>query len=373
VRAQRSKVARPVLVLGGVLTLACGKNGAGSAGGGAGDASVTEEPQADGSASTAGGDAGVLAYGCSGPASADGRPPICNLAHYAFRVTDLQRARAFYGEFLGLAEPFAVPPQEDGGASVAVFKINDSQFIELYEEPPPPGETNYQLKDIAFYTSDAEALRAYFASKGVAVPASVGKNALGNTSFTIVDQDSHPIEWVQYEPDSLTGKSIGAAMPATRIGGSVHHLGVTIQNPSAANAFYESLGFVASRTGPSAPLPADKTAAEDPNATVRIEYGVSPSGPPSAAFAVIRDHLCLRVADTLQAVRTLNGRDPLIYVEHHVLDGFTVRANTYDPDGSRIELADSTLVFDGGETTNAAEEGDLDSGANDDAAFASTY
>ena len=362
-----------MLVLGGVLTLACGKNGAGSAGGGAGDASVTEEPQADGSASTAGSDAGALAYGCSGPASADGRPPICNLAHYAFRVTDLQRARAFYGEFLGLAEPFAVPPQEDGGVSVAVFKINDSQFIDLYEEPPPPGDTNYHLKKIAFYTSDAEALRQYFATKGIAVPPAVAKNLLGNTSFTVLDQDQHPIEWIQYEPDSQTGTTVGAAMPSTRIGGTIHHLGVTIQNPTAANAFYGSLGFLPSRTGPSAPLPADKQAEEDPNATVRIEYGVSPSGPPTAAFAVIRDHLCLRVANTMDAVRLLNARNPRIYVEHHVLDGFTVRANTYDPDGSRIELADSVLAFDGGEAMDPGEEGDLDSGANDDAAFVSTY
>jgi catechol 2,3-dioxygenase-like lactoylglutathione lyase family enzyme len=318
------------------------------------------------------GDAGGLAYGCSGPLAADGRPPICNLAHYAFRVTDLQKAKVFYGDFLGLAEPFPLL-QADGGISVAVYKVNDAQFIELHEEAPPANETNFHLKNIAFSTSDAEALRQYFASKGVAVPPSVGKNLLGNTSFTIVDQDQHPIEWIQYEPDSQTGTTIGAAMPSSRIGGSIHHLGVTIQNPSAANSFYQSLGFLPSRTGPSAPLPADKQAEEDPNATVRIEYGVSPSGPPTDAFAVIRDHLCLRVPNTMQAVRILNARDPRIYVEHHVLDGFTVRANTYDPDGSRIEIADSTLVFDGGEAMAPGEEGDLDSGSNDDAAFVSTY
>jgi len=329
-------------------------------------------PDAAGPGPDGGDDGGGLAYGCSGALAADGRPPICNLAHYAFRVTDLQRAKVFYGDFLGLQQPFAAPPT-DGGVSVAVYKINDTQFIELYEERPPTSDTNYQLKNIAFYTSDAEALRQYFASKGISVPGSVAKNLLGNLSFTIVDRDQHPIEWVQYEPDSLTGTTVGTAMPATRIGGSVHHLGVTIQSPSAADSFYQSLGFLPSRTGPSAPLPADKQAEEAPNATVRIEYGVSPSGPPTAPFAVIRDHLCLRVGDTMQAVQLLNARNPHIYVEHHVLDGFTVRANTYDPDGSRIELADSTLQFDGGEATGPEEQGDLDSGQNDDAAFDSSY
>ena len=315
---------------------------------------------------------GPISYACSGPLAADGRPPICNLAHYAFRVTDLTKAAAFYGDFLGLAQPFPTFTT-DSGVKLAVYKINDAQFIDLYEEPPPDGDTNFQLADIAFSTSDAEALRAYFASKGISVPASVTKNVLGNTSFTVTDPDGHSVEWVQYESDSKTGMTVGAAMPATRIGASVHHLGVTIRNPTASSAFYEALGFVPSRTGPSAPLPADKQAEEDPNATVRIEYGVSPSGPPSAAFAVVRDHLCLRVTDTLAAVALLAQRNPGIYVEHHVLDGFTVRANTYDPDGSRIELADSDLAFDGGEATSSAEAEDLDSGNNDDAWFASTY
>jgi catechol 2,3-dioxygenase-like lactoylglutathione lyase family enzyme len=359
-------------VLGTLAALAAACGGAGNLATAGVDPSASPAASADASSSDEDPDAGGLAYGCAGPAAADGRPLICNLAHYAFRVTDLQKAKVFYGDFLGLEEPFP-DLQTDGGVSVAVYKINDSQFIELYEEPPPANDTNYQLKDIAFYTSDAEALRQYFAAHGVSVPASVSQNLLGNVSFTVVDQDQHTIEWVQYTQGSMTGTTVGAAMPASRIGGSVHHLGVTIQNPTAASAFYQTLGFLPSRTGPSAPLPPDKEAEEDPNSTVRIEYGVSPSGPPTAAFAVIRDHLCLRVPDTMQAVGILNARNQDIYVEHHVLDGFTVRANTYDPDGSRIELADSILEFDGGEATGPEEEGELDSGANDDASFVSTY
>ncbi|HEY2518397.1 MAG TPA: VOC family protein, partial [Polyangiaceae bacterium] len=331
-------------------------------GGGAGDGAPPEASTPTDASSGA----SPVGYTCAGPLASDGRPPICNLAHYAFRVTDLAKATAFYGDFLGLAQPFP-PFTTDSGVTLAVYKINDGQFIELYEEPPPDGDTNFQLADIAFSTSDAEALRAHFAAKGVSVPAGVSKNVLGNTSFTLTDPDGHSVEWVQYEPDSKTGLTVGSAMPATRIGASVHHLGVTVRNPSASSAFYASLGFLASRTGPSAPLPADKQAEEDPNATVRIEYGVSPSGPPSAAFAVVRDHLCLRVADTLAAVSLLAARNPGIYVEHHVLDAFTVRANAYDPNGSRIELADSDLAFDGGESTSNAETEDLDSGNNDDA------
>jgi catechol 2,3-dioxygenase-like lactoylglutathione lyase family enzyme len=338
-------------VLAGLLALvtaACSSHGSAGASRETPDDSGAGGEDSGAGAST---DAGGLPYGCAGPVDASGRPPICNFAHFAFRVTDLQKARAFYGGYLGLAEPFPV------SSTVAVFKINDSQFIELYEETPPANDTNFQLKNIAFYTSDAEALRKYFASKNVAVPAAVSKNIFGNTSFFVVDPDGHPVEWVQYEPASMTGQTQGQAMPDTRIGGSVHHLGVSILNPTASDAFYEmALGFLPSST-------ADKQAAEDPNATVRIEYGVTHSAP-TKDFAVVRDHLCLRVADTMAAVRTLMARDSTIPVEHHVLGGFTVRANVYDPDGSRIEMADSILL-PMGEDSGPADLGELDSGSTD--------
>ena len=290
-----------------------------------------------------------VAYGCA--ARADGAPAICDFASMAFRVTDLAKARAFYGDALGLAEPFSV------SNTIAVYKINDTQLIELYEEAPAPNDTNFQLKKIAFSTSDAEALRQAFAAKGVSVPPAVSKNALGNTSFSVTDPDGHTIEWVHYEADSLTGQTLGRAMPDTRIGGSVHHLGVTIQDPAGSAIFYQTLlGFLPSST-------ADKQASEAPGSTVRIEYGVTHAAP-TKDFAVVRDHLCLRVADTMQAVASLAARNPALRIEHHVLDGFTVRANVYDPDGTRIELADSVLLPNG-EDAGPGDVGELDSGASD--------
>src|SRR5438552_2562436 len=93
--------------------------------------------------------------------------------------------------------------------------------------------------DAARARGDEDGGAADSASKNVPVPSSVTKNVLGNTSFTIVDPDGHSVEWVQYEADSLTGRARGQAMPTTRIGGSVHHLGVTILDPAASDAFYE--------------------------------------------------------------------------------------------------------------------------------------
>jgi catechol 2,3-dioxygenase-like lactoylglutathione lyase family enzyme len=320
------------------------KGDSGAADSGAGDTGSMPGPATDGG--------GGLPYGCSGAVDPSGRPPICNFAHYAIRHPDLTSARHFFTDFLGLAEPFQV------SSTMAVFKINDSQFIEVYQEAAPAGDTNFDLKNIAFYTSDAEALRKYFGSKGVQVPAAVSKNVLGNTSFTVTDPDGHVMEWVQYEADSLTGMTQGQAMPDTRIGTSVHHFGVSITNPTASTSFYDTaLGFLASST-------ADHPAAEDPNATVRIEYGVTHSAV-TQPFAVVRDHLCFRVADVMAAYRTLESRDPTISLEHHVLLGFTVRANSYLPGtGDRFEFADSVLL-PMGEDAGPADYDELDSGSTD--------
>ena len=75
-----------------------------------------------------------------------GRPAICDVAHVAFRVTNLAKARAFYGTYLGFAEPFAVFGQGRG------IKINDSQYIELHEEPVPAGNINYPTQTGSHYT-----------------------------------------------------------------------------------------------------------------------------------------------------------------------------------------------------------------------------
>jgi catechol 2,3-dioxygenase-like lactoylglutathione lyase family enzyme len=249
-------------------------------------------------------------------------------------VTDLARARSFYGTYLGFEEPFVV------STDVAVFKINDSQYIELHAEPaPPPPDLNFQLKNIAFYTSDAERLRAYYASRGIAVPEAVSKNLLGNTSFTLVDADGHTLEWLQYEQDSQTGMTQGRAMPPTRLAAAIHHTGVTIGDPARADAFYQSLGLVPSST-------ADKPAPRAPEGMDRIEYGTYHTTP-TKDFAVVRDHLCLFVPDIDSAMQMLMSRDSTVVIEHHLLLGVTLRANVQDPDGSRIEMAESTPVAEG--------------------------
>src|ERR1035438_4828198 len=114
----------------------------------------------------------LMAQAPGGPA----RPPILGVAHIRLKTNDLAAARYFYGRYLGFQEPFDLD-------SLAVFKVNDHQYIEV--EPTLKQETEDRLSHIAFETSNARRLRDYLASRGVTVRGSVEPDGDGNLSFSI--------------------------------------------------------------------------------------------------------------------------------------------------------------------------------------------
>ena len=101
------------------------------------------------------------------------RPSVLGNAHMAIYVSDLARARVFYEDFLGYAEPYSLKNKEGDATRIAFVKINEDQYLELFAEKSR--EAGLQLNHISFQTSDAEALRRYLASRGIKVPDLVGK------------------------------------------------------------------------------------------------------------------------------------------------------------------------------------------------------
>src|SRR5262245_66093102 len=88
------------------------------------------------------------------------RPRILGVAHVAFYVSDLSKARAFYKDFLGFDEPFSLK-RDDGSERIAFIKINDQQYIELFADSP---RNDDRLNHVAIYTDDAAGMRDYLAS-----------------------------------------------------------------------------------------------------------------------------------------------------------------------------------------------------------------
>jgi catechol 2,3-dioxygenase-like lactoylglutathione lyase family enzyme len=272
------------------------------------------------------------------------RPRILGVAHMAIYVSDLAKARQFYENFLGFGEPFTLPAS-DGSVRIAFVKINDHQYIEIFTEKDR-GEG--QLNHISFYTDDAGRMRDYLASKGVAVPASVGKGKTGNKNFNIHDPDGHIVEIVEYQPDSWTAREAGKFMPAARLSGHIMHVGVLVGDLDKALKFYGGiLGFQEFWRGSASGTQLSWVNMRVPDGQDYIEFMLYNKLPePSARGG--KNHLSLMVPDAQKALAELKKRaaDGLYDREIRIQVGVNRKRqiNLYDPDGTRIEMMEPGTV-----------------------------
>jgi lactoylglutathione lyase len=289
----------------------------------------------------------LVLCGFTGNAQEAHRPPILAAAHMAIYVSDLAKARAFYEDFLGYAEPYSLKAANGNATRIAFVKINEDQYIELFAEHPRA--EGLQLNHVAFQTSDAEGMRQYLASRGIKVPDQVGKGQIGNSNFNVTDPDGHIVEIVQYEPDGWTRRARGRFLPDTRISTRMMHFGVTIDRLDPAMAFYHDvLGFEDIWRGP----PSGKTLSW---VNVRVTDGpdylelMLYSTPPTTQSELgTKNHICLMVPDIQKAVATLESRRSKTGysrpIEIKVGQNGKRQANLYDADLTRVELMEPTTA-----------------------------
>ena len=140
------------------------------------------------------------------------RPRITGISHAAFYVSDMAKARAFYEGFLGYQSPFSIP-RKNPAEQLVWIKINDRQTVELFPGSEVSPETD-RLYHIAIETDDAEAMRLYLQSKGVAVPPKTAIGKIGNKNYFVKDPNGNTVEIVEYLPDSWTVREKGKFMIA---------------------------------------------------------------------------------------------------------------------------------------------------------------
>jgi catechol 2,3-dioxygenase-like lactoylglutathione lyase family enzyme len=146
------------------------------------------------------------------------RPRITGVAHIAFMAHDFSQSRVFYTGIMGLQEPYSLKNPD-----IAFFKINDRQYVELFPEKQPNTD---RLVNIGLETDNAEQLRKYLASRGVAVPNRVTKDRIGNRTFTVTDPEKHIVEFVQYEPNGWSMREKGKFMDDRRVSSHASHVGI---------------------------------------------------------------------------------------------------------------------------------------------------
>ena len=286
---------------------------------------------------------GIAAVRAAAPSN---RPRILGVAHMALYVSDLEKARQFYEEFLGYQEPYTLK-REDASVRIVFIKINEDQYLELFREKP---KEDGQLNHISFYTDSADAMRDYLAARGVKAPEKVGKGKIGNANFNIVDPDNHTVEIVQYEQDGWTRKAQGKYIPDTRISTRIMHVGVTVRKLDAATNFYGSvLGFQEFWRGSSSGKTLSWVNMRVPNGSDYLEFMLY-SKPPDAKELGVKNHICLLTPDIEKAVAELKGRAKATSytqpIEIKVGKNGKRQANVFDPDGTRVELMEPN-TFDG--------------------------
>jgi lactoylglutathione lyase len=267
------------------------------------------------------------------------RPRILGVAHMALYESDLEKARHFYKDFLGFAEPYQLK-RKDGSDRIAFIKINDDQYLELFAEAP---KQDGHLNHISFYTDDANAMRNYLAAAGVNVPDKVGKGRIGNSNFNITDPDHHTVEIVQYEPDGWSLQNKGKFLPDTRISRHMMHVGVVVGNLDASLQFYHGiLGFSEFWRGSGG---SGKSLSwvnmRVPDGADYLELMLYSKYPGPQQIGT-KNHICLVVPDIDTAVESLKSRPAYKDYGREIKIQVGVnrkrQANLYDPDGTRVEL-----------------------------------
>lgn len=171
---------------------------------------------------------------------------VCELSHVGISASHFERSCHFYREFLGLAECLRLYHLEDGSLMLVCFKINDTQWLEIFTGPVLDPSRLHQL---AFRVLDAEAVRQRLAAQGYAVPPLAPKGQMKNLNFTTVGPDRQTIEFVEHLPDGFTELNRGHFLPASQVLERLTEVALPISDPSGADAFFVSLLGLASRPG----------------------------------------------------------------------------------------------------------------------------
>jgi len=289
----------------------------------------------------------VVAVGLIAQAPVE-RPQLLGIAHLAVFVSNPGAAKGFYQELLGFEESLAVPATAASPARTFV-KINERQWIELIDAATAPTAGEGQLDHVALATADAERMRRYLAGRGVQVPEATAIGPTGDRSFTVIDPDGHRVEFVEYQPDSRTGRAAGAHLPVTRISDRALHVGILVGELARATAFYRDiLGFEEIWRGSAANSSTlSWVNMRVPDGTDYLEfmlYGEKPA-PDRRGTA---HHLCLLVPDAVKAVAALESR-PARKAYARTIEVRTGinrkrQVNLFDPDGTRVELMEPNTV-----------------------------
>jgi lactoylglutathione lyase len=260
------------------------------------------------------------------------RPPVFGISHVAIQVSDLAKARAFYGELLGFAEQ---APRRDHSA---IFVVNDRQRRIVRDGLPASRDERFL--GLAFETELAT-MRTRLAERRITVSAPRDDAEAGGTRIDVADPDGHPLVFVEHKEANEIPASADR-----RISRRILHAGLTIKDPVAADRFYKDvLGFAEIWRGGRPEGTISWINMRVPDGTDYLEYMLYPAAPPTRRQLGSAHHVALMVPDIQQALETVRARtnpgDPNHTASPNIGVNNRWQLNVFDPDGTRVEFMEA--------------------------------
>ena len=260
-------------------------------------------------------------------AAAPERPPVVGISHVAVQVSDLAKARAFYGEVLGYAE------RQPAAQHTAIFIVNERQRVIVRDGLPASQDERFI--ELAFEVEPG--VVPWLESHAIKFEAPVSDADAGGRRIAVTDPDGHTIQLIERAGPNRV------PVPDRRISKRILHAGLTIKNPDAADRFYkEALGFSEIWRGGRPAGTINWINMRVPDGTDYLEYMLYPNAPPDRRQLGSAHHIALLVPDIQQALETVRARtnagDPNHRANPNVGVNNRWQLNLFDPDGTRIEF-----------------------------------
>ena len=264
--------------------------------------------------------------------AASERPPLLGISHVAVQVSDLAKARVFYGGVLGFSERSPAVPH------AAIFVVNDRQRLIVRDGLPPSRDERFI--DVAFEVEPG--MGAWLESRAIKVEPAVNDADAGGRRIAVVDPDGHAIHFVERAVPNRV------PLPDRRISKRILHAGLTIRDEAAATRFYKDvLGFGEIWRGGRSEGVTDWVNMRVPDGTDYLEYMLV-SSPPDRRQRGVLHHVALLVPDIQAAWEAAGARTPAADRARlgppNVGRNGRWQLNLYDTDGTRTELMEPFTV-----------------------------
>jgi len=133
------------------------------------------------------------------------------LAHAAYRVSNLEASLAFYCNQLGFEEAFRLHHPQTGNLWIVYLQVAPGQFVELFpEERELTAGTRYA--HLCIETEDLEGTVAELRRRGVTMMREISRGLDNNLQAWVRDPDGNEVELMQIHPDSPQAQAARAML-----------------------------------------------------------------------------------------------------------------------------------------------------------------